>query len=165
MEQKDINYIIEAHRDYSKKDSKAYRKWDGETPYHIHPIWCATTLATETSLANKIRQEGTQALLYHDVLEDTKRPLPDWLSERVTQLIEQMTFHGGSTQEMQEIWNKPQEIRLYKLYDKVSNLLDGSWMNKEKKRTYKTYTKRLCADVERNYGILNITKLGKSIIE
>jgi len=45
-----------------------------------------------------------------------------------------MTFEGGSEQEIVEIWDKPTEIRLYKLYDKVSNLLDGAWMKDEKRK-------------------------------
>ncbi len=165
MEQRDINYIIEAHRDCARKASKGYRKWDGKTPYHTHPIWCATMLATETSLPAEIRLEGIQALIYHDILEDTTRPLPDWLSSRVAQLIEQMTFHGGSSQEMQEIWSKPGEVRLYKLYDKVSNLLDGSWMDEKKRGAYESYTRRLIEEVERSYGILNITRIGRAIVK
>ncbi len=164
MEQKDLDYVIEAHRDYSVKPSNAFRKWDGQTPYSHHPIWCATMLSTETTLDKTVRDEGVLTLLYHDVLEDTTRKLPDWLSTRVQNLIGDMTFYGGSSQEMQEIWEKPKEVRLYKLFDKVSNLLDGSWMSEEKRRSYNDYTQRLCQDVERNYGKLNITKLAREIV-
>ncbi len=163
--QRNLEYVIEAHRDYPRKESKAFRKWDGKTPYYVHPIWCATMLATETSLPSEVREEGVQALLYHDVLEDTYKLLPDWLTARVKTLVVEMTFQGGNSQEMQEIWNKSKEIRLYKLYDKVSNLLDGSWMNEEKRRTYEEYTRKLCEDVEHNYGELNITIIGRSIIK
>ncbi|MBU1643927.1 MAG: hypothetical protein KKA62_04410 [Nanoarchaeota archaeon] len=164
MQQRDLDYVIEAHRDRSVKPSKAFRKWDGKTSYHIHPIWCATMITTETSLPEEIREDGVQVLLYHDVLEDTHRNLPDWLSYRVKTLIGEMTFQGGSSQEMQEIWEKSPEVRLYKLYDKVSNLLDNSWMNYEKRRTYSDYTKRLCQDVEQNYGELNITKIARGVV-
>ena len=164
MHQRDINYVIEAHRDNPRKNNKAFRKWDGKTPYHIHPLWCATMLATETSLPDKIREEGVQVLLYHDVLEDTTQLLPDWLSNRVTELIEGMTFEGGSSQEMKEIWNKPPGIRLYKLYDKVSNLLDGIWMGEGKRKMYLDYTKRLGEEVELRYGVLNITKMARMMV-
>ena len=163
MQQRDITYIIQAHRDYPQKPSNAYRKWDGKTPYYIHPLWCAATLAAETTLDEKTREEGVQALLYHDLLEDTTKLLPNWLSSRVKTIIEQMTFEQGSAQEMQEIWNKPDEIKLYKLYDKVSNLLDGNWMSPEKKKQYRAYTQRLCDEVEKIYGQLNITQLAKTM--
>lgn len=164
MEQRDVDYVIEAHRDHSAEPHKAFRKWDGKTPYHVHPIWCATMIATETTLDDKTREDGVLTLLYHDVLEDTNRPLPDWLSLRVKTLIGEMTFRKGSSQEMQEIWEKTQEVRLYKLYDKVSNLLDGNWMNDEKRKACSDYTRRLCEDAERNYGILNITEIGRAIV-
>lgn len=163
MEQRDIRWVIRAHTEYPTQPSKAFRKWDEKTPYSMHPIWCASMIATETSLDEKTREEGIQVLLYHDVLEDTTLLLPQGLSLRVVQLIHEMTFGGGSKQEMQEIWGKPREIKLYKLYDKVSNLLDGSWMDDDKWNSYSEYTRRLCDDVKRNYLGLNITRIAREI--
>lgn len=160
----DISYIIQAHQFHPRKSSKAYRKWDGETPYSMHPLWCATTILTETSLDEKTRIEGCYTLLYHDVLEDTTLPLPPGLEKRIQDIVKDMTFPGGSEQEIKEIWSKPKEIRLYKLYDKVSNLLDGNWMNSEKRKNYEEYTLRLCLDVENNYGSLNITRIARAIV-
>lgn len=161
LDEKDLNYIIEAHRKSEPK--KATRYWDKKTPYHIHPIWCAVTLLHETSLPEELRQDGSQALLYHDILEDTSSPLPDWLSERVQSLVRDLTFES-SQQEMEEVWSKSLEIRLLKLYDKTSNLMDGIWMDKGKKEKYVEYISRLCDDVEKNYGRLNITKIARAVI-
>ena len=158
-----IGWVIEAHRDHPKKLSKATRKWDGKTPYAMHPIWCATTLLHETALDGQTREEGALALLYHDILEDTFEPLPPLLSDRVKELVNHMTFEGGNAQEMQEVWTKPKEVRLYKVYDKVSNLLDGCWMSLEKRAAYDDYTRRLTEDAERNYGKLNITRIARAI--
>jgi len=163
MEQRDIDYVIEAHRDYSARDFKAFRKWDGKTPYHIHPIWCAAMLATETTLDASVRQVGTQVLLYHDVLEDTTRELPEWLSQDVVEKIWQMTY-DSMIEEMRNIWTKPKEIRLFKLYDKTSNLLDWQVSSVVKHEHYKEYTRGLCSDVEDNYGVLNITKMARLIV-
>jgi hypothetical protein len=160
---KDLSNIILAHAKYPEKPKKAFRKWDGKTPYATHPIWCATTISTETNLDEKTRLEGYLALLYHDVLEDTITLLPNDLPERVKQLVQEMTFQGGSKQEMQEIWTRPREVILYKLYDKVSNLLDGSWMDTEKRKEYEEYTQKLAEDVMKNYGKLNITRIAKAI--
>ena len=158
-----LAWIMQAHAHYAKRPGKAFRKWDGKTLYGIHPVWCATTILSETTLDEQTRQDGALALLYHDVLEDTIQQLPEALSERVQELVNAMTFYGGSEQEEREIWNCPQEVRLYKLYDKVSNLLDGAWMSPERRKHYEDYTCRLFRDVEENYGVLNITKIARAI--
>ncbi|MBI5148852.1 hypothetical protein HZA33_04175, partial [Candidatus Pacearchaeota archaeon] len=118
----------------------------------------------ETKLDKKTREEGIQALLYHDILEDTTKQLPEHLSENVKHLIEDMTFYGGTSQEQVEVWTKPPIIKLYKLYDKVSNLLDADWMDDERKTKYPEYALRLCENVEANYGELNITRIARAII-
>ncbi len=161
VEIRDTNYIIDAHWNYARKESKKFRKFDLQTPYYTHPLWCATTISTETNLDKKIRKEGIITLLYHDILEDTTRELPFWLNDRVKYLVNEMTFENGNAQEMEEIWSKDKEIRLYKLYDKISNLLDGSWMDDEKRKIYEEYTKKLCLDVKENHGELNIFKFFK----
>jgi hypothetical protein len=159
----EIKFTINAHQNHPKKPSKAFRKWDGKTPYSIHPIWSAMTILTETSLDEKTRIEGYKTLLYHDIKEDTNQPLPANLESRIIELVNHMTFKGGSEQEMQEIWEKPKEVRLYKLYDKVSNLLDGSWMTSEKREKYEEYLGKLTQDAEKNYKTLNITKIARAI--
>lgn len=165
MESRDFEWVIKAHTQYPRKPKMATRKWDGKTPYHIHPSWCATTLLTETSLPEDLRQDGALALLYHDVLEDTNLGLPPWLSARVHSLILDMTFYGGSQEEMEKIWGKSSEVKLLKLYDKVSNLMDGAWMSAEKREEYVKYTLRLCKDVEDHFGAgLTITKIAKAIL-
>ena len=163
MEQQDIDYVINTHRDFARKPSKAFRKWDGKTPYHIHPIWCASMIATETTLDEPTRTEGVQVLLYHDILEDTTKELPEWLSDRVKQLIQMMTY-DGMIQEMQKIWTTPKEVRLYKLYDKVNNLLDWQQSSVVKTEQYKEYTRMLMDDVLKNYGELNITRIANAIL-
>lgn len=165
MNIEDIINIWEAHQKQPKQPKDAVRFFDGKTPYFTHPLWCATSIAVETSLDEKTREEGSLVLLYHDVREDTTKNLPDYLSERVKYLISEMTFYGGMQEEMNEIWNKSKEVRLYKLYDKVNNLMSGSWMSPSKRKIYEEYTKKLLEDVERNYGNLNITKIARAIIK
>ena len=70
----------------------------------------ATTILTETTLDQQLRFDGSQVLLYHDLLEDTTRQLPDWLFPHVKNLIEQMSSAawavvGGSKIEAKEIWS------------------------------------------------------------
>lgn len=159
-----VRDCVSAHRDYSVKPSKAFRKFDGATPYSAHPIWCAMTLLTETSLPEDVRVRGYQALLLHDILEDTTAPLPDNLSEDVTRLVQEMTFKSFE-EERKLLWGKPIEVKLLKLYDKVSNLLDGSWMTWEKRARYAAHTARLTSHVESVYGLLNIVKIARMILK
>lgn len=158
-----ITYIFRAHSEQAKKPKKTIRYWDGKTPYAIHPTWCAMTLLTETNLQEYIRFEGAQALLLHDILEDTNAKLPDGISARVHHLVLEMTFES-SAQEMELVWSRSDLCQLLKLYDKVSNLLDGAWMSAEKRAKYVAYTKRLAAKVEATYGSdLNILRIAKAI--
>lgn len=158
-----LKIVIKAHRDHSIEPSRSVRRWDKKTPYWTHPIWCAMTLLSETSLPEDLRKEGYLTLLYHDFLEETTVDLPAELPERAKYLIREMTFENESMQEMQEIWNKSSEVKLFKLYDKVSNLMDGAWMNSEKKQKYNEYTRKLTDEVEKIYGNLNIIKIARAI--
>ncbi|MEK7520250.1 MAG: hypothetical protein AAB581_03365 [Patescibacteria group bacterium] len=157
-----IDASITAHGKHSRTPSKAVRKWDGKTPYSVHPIWCAMMLLHETTLHEHVRITGFQTLLLHDVLEDTTVMLPTLVSEEVRRWVHDMTF-ASSDEEMETIWDKPPVIQLLKLYDKVSNLMDGAWMSKEKRARYTEYTMKLCAEVEQTYGALNIVKLAHAI--
>ena len=158
-----IEYIITAHALHPVKISKAFRKADGKTPYSVHPIWCATTLLQEQGLPQELRWNGAQALFFHDILEDTTAKLPPELSGEVTQMVIDMTFENTDA-EMVEVWDKPIEIKLLKLYDKVSNLLDAdSWMTPERFSQYAKYTNALADVVEENYGRLAIGKMARAV--
>lgn len=157
-----VGYSFRAHAEQATKPSKAVRKWDGKTPYGIHPTWCAMTLLTETTLPEELRARGAQALLLHDVLEDTTAGLPQGTPDEVARLVEGMTF-ASSDEEMELIWSRSGEIKLLKLYDKVSNLLDGSWMSKERAERYARYLLRLCDEVQPLYGNLNIIRIARAI--
>jgi len=117
--------------------------------------------------AKKRRTECALALLFHDFKEDTTAALPKWLPRGVVGLVNSMTFSGevGSTAiEMQQIWKRRSIVRLLKLYDKVSNLMDGVWMSDEKwDMQYVPYVLQLATDVEKNYGDLNIVRVARAV--
>lgn len=163
-----LPYVIDAfkaHQELAKAPKDSVRFFDGETPYIVHPLWCATMIAQEPLLPRDIRIEGVIALLHHDLPEDTNAPLPDNLSPEAYQSIQDMTFPGGMREEMKTIWNKSPKIRLFKLYDKVSNLLTATWMTPEKLREYINYTERLLSDVEQQFGPLNIVIIARAVIQ
>ena|SRR3989344_883986 len=163
IEARDLVYVIDAHTNKTIKPDRTTRMWDKTTPYYIHPIWCTTTILHETSLPFDIRIDGSWGLLYHDILEDTTAKLPEWLSKRAKDLIHGMTFKS-SEDEWENLWKRDKEVRLLKMYDKVSNILDGVWMKPERRIQHINHLKKLLYDVQKNYGNLNIIRIAKVLI-
>jgi hypothetical protein len=157
-----IAFAKTAHIDNPNTPNDAIRFHDRKTPYIVHPIWCAMTILTETVLDEDLRITGYLALMWHDVLEDTKSQLPESTNRDVQQLIEQMTF-SSFAEEQELIWTRSDIVRLLKLYDKTSNFLDGSHMSDAKWNRYVQFTQLLADDVAANYGNLNIIKLARAI--
>lgn len=157
-----INFAIDAHTNFSNETKGTSRSWDKRTPYAIHPIWCAMTLLTETTLDEETRRTGYLTLLWHDILEDTKLLLPDNAESKVRVLVQELTFEGFQ-QEMQEIWGRSDIAKLLKLYDKTSNLLDGTWMNQNQWNQYVEYTSKIIDFVAERYGELNIVRIARAI--
>ncbi len=155
-------HTFEAHANHPLKPTKATRKWDHATPQGVHPTWCAMTLLQEPTIPEELRVTGALALLFHDLLEDTTAKLPSETPDHVRALVEHMTF-TGMADEMVQIWEKTPEVWLLKLYDKVSNLLDGQWLAGEKADNYKSYTLELADRVEQRFGTLNIVKIARAI--
>ena len=159
---KAINHAIAAHIENPKSPEDAIRFWDKKTPYVIHPIWCGITLLTETKLPEEIRLPGYQALIWHDVLEDTNLPLPDGTDAEVARLVGEMTF-ASFKEEQELIDGKESLVKLLKLYDKTSILLDATWMKDEKWNNLVDYTLKLCQFVMDTYGNLNIVKIAGAV--
>tara|TARA_B100001123_G_C14587023_1_gene740430 strand:+ start:8 stop:586 length:579 start_codon:yes stop_codon:yes gene_type:complete len=157
-----IHHAIKAHTDYPKEPGNTVRYQDHLTPYFVHPIWCGMTLLTETSLDLALRVRGYQALLWHDVLEDTNLSLPTDTTPEVSRLVDEMTY-GSFREEREQIWEKSDEAKLLKAYDKVSNLLDGDWMTSKKWNTHVAHTDRLLSFVSERYGELNIVRMGRAV--
>ncbi len=159
---KAINHAIAAHIENPKSPEDAIRFWDKKTPYVIHPIWCGMTLLTETKLPEDIRLPGYQALIWHDVFEDTNLSLPDGTDAVVARLVGEMTF--ASFKEEQELIDSKEDlIKLLKLYDKTSILLDATWMKDEKWNNLVDYTLKLRQFVLDTYGDLNIVKIAGAV--
>ncbi len=152
---------VGAHDAHAREERDKIRFFDGETPYGIHPAWCAMTLMFEPKLSREIRIYGGQALLFHDVLEDTSASLPEDLPPEVVRLVKEMTFDSFAVEE-ETIWQKEDVIKLLKLYDKVSTLLDcDAWMKPESLSEYKKYVIHLTDEVERIYGDLKIIQIAR----
>lgn len=159
-----IAQSILGHALFSKDPMGVARRWDQKTPYGIHPVWCALTVLTETKLPEELRVRLAQAMLFHDFKKDTKTGLPLRLVSGVTELVDGMTFLG-SDDEMVQVWERGPEVILGKLYDKLSNLLDGDWMTPEKHEQCRVYVQKLIEKVEATYGTLNIVRLARAYVE
>jgi len=157
-------YMVDAHSKSPRKASKAFRKFDGVTPFWVHPCWCATTLLAEESLAEDVRVRGTWALLLHDVVEDTTAALPAETPEEVVALVQAMTYAGGFAEERIHVWEHEPEVRLLKLFDKTSNLMSDGCLDPIRRAETREYVARLVDDVEANYGRLNIVKIVRALL-
>ena len=141
------------------------RKHDNATPYAVHPIWCAMSLLQEENLPLNLRQKGAIALLYHDGLEGvgnselTKKFLKD--RPDILKIVEEMTFEDIYDED-KNIWQKDDFILFLKLYDKVSNMLDGNWMEFPKDYFYEHYIETLTDALDgtsfRNTKIIEISR-------
>ncbi len=159
-----ISFVMAAHTVHARKEKDRYRRWDRETPYFIHPIWCAMTLLAEDKLSSEIRAEGAQVLLLHDILEDTTERLPDYIDEEIVKLVLDMTYESSEV-ERRDVWSKSAIIKLLKLYDKVSNWLDNIWMDEKHLNDNREYILRLTQFVRENYGELNIVIMAESLVK
>lgn len=164
MNIRDLAYVIQAHNEHPRDSASRFRKWDGKTPYSVHPIWCAATILQETSLPEELRRDGSQALLYHDILEDTTAGLPVWISGRVKGLVTSMTF-DSSEHEWRNLWERGNEVILFKAYDKTSNLMDGSWMTTDRRTQHAAHLQRICDHIEPIYGPLNIIRIARTLLQ
>ena len=157
-----IDYTANAHQEFARKHSKSVRLWDKETPYIVHSVWGAMTILHETQLPQRIRIVGSKALICHDILEDTTVLLPESLEEEIINLVHEVTFDSQG-EAMEKIWERSDKAILITLYDMVSNMMDGVWMDEEQRKFYLDYTLKLKNAVKERFGDLNIVKIAKAI--
>ncbi len=159
-----IDLAYSAHQEHN---NKAEFRQGGTVPFVVHPFWCAMMLLHEIKVPIEQRQIGYQALLLHDVLEDTTLELPADLSEEVKRAVEAMTFETWQ-QEKEAVIKMPPFLKLLKLYDKVASIYDeGVSAHKEngqKRQQWRRLTESLIEDVEKHYGKLRITSVARSVI-
>lgn len=159
-----IDHAIRAHTLFPNTPRDAVRIWDQQTPYVIHPIWCATTILAEPRLGADLRYPGAIALLWHDTLEDTQLPLPEDCRPMVRDLVQEMTF-ANLDEEFERLWERSDTTKLLKLYDKVSQFLDGIWLSDKRWGQLVQHTRRLEQFVAATYGELNIVKLSRTLAQ
>ncbi len=161
-----IGFSARAHQEKVLPTAKALRTFPSreKNPYFTHSLWCAIMVLLDTQLPEKIRVPGAEALLLHDVLEDTSSSFPSNVSDEVKHLVEEMTYKGGFDEEKTAILKKQPMVQLLKLYDKTATLYDGD-LKKTMYGEWTDFMQKLIETVEREYGTLNIVLLARELIK
>lgn len=155
-----LDLVYSAHQVHNTR--KDFRQ-DGKVPFIVHPIWCALTLLNDQRIPFKERELGYQALLLHDILEDTSLDIPDYIEPKVIEYVKEMTH--DSWEEEQNIENKSNFIKLLKLCDKIASMYDETvWNEPQRRKEWKALTQKLLDDVENHYGNIRLVTLAKAIL-
>lgn len=158
-----VDFIYQAHQEHVARPDHDTRQ-DGKVPYITHPLWCAMMLLNDKTISFEERRIGYQALLLHDVLEDTSLLLPDDLDPQVKKLVEDMTYTSWE-EEKQGVMQKDVFLKLLKLLDKVSTMYDAETLSRpEKNPDWKAFTKQLLEDVRPKYGNSQVVAVAEAII-
>ncbi|MEX0649492.1 MAG: hypothetical protein WD200_00645 [Candidatus Andersenbacteria bacterium] len=155
-----LDWAYSAHQEHNTRDDvRAY----AQTPYIAHPIWAAFMLLNDTRLPFKDREIGYQALLLHDVLEDTSKGLPDFVSDEVKRAVEEMTHTNWK--EEQNIASKSDFIKLLKLCDKMATMYDENMKpDPKKRREWLQLLEALATGVEKTYGNTRVVVTARAIL-
>lgn len=136
----------------------------GKVPYANHAIWQATMLLHDVKLPWEVRELGFQVLLYHDVLEDTSRPLPEWLSAEVTWCIQEMTFKSFRDS-LPLLPQKEPRIKLFILVDKLATFIEEHLSSDpDKRRAWKEAVRYLTEETKKHYGRTKIVIIAEAML-
>lgn len=130
----------------------------------VHPLWAGTMMLADQRLPFELREVGYQALLLHDVLEDTDVELPDWLDPNVSTLVEDMTLPDDFKKAVVIIAQKDIFVKLLILYDTLENVYEEH-VTEWKRPFWKQGVEVLIREVEQEYGDLRVVHVGKAILE
>lgn len=158
-----LDFVYSAHQEHCTK--KDFRQ-DGKVPFIVHPIWCAMILLNDTRVPYEERRIGYQALLLHDVLEDTSLKLPDWVEPEVAKLVEEMTYETWEEEKAIDINKKSPLVQLLKLCDKTASMYDENVRpDPQKRHEWRELTRKLLKNVEQNYKNSRVVSVAKAILE
>lgn len=159
-----LDFSFAAYQE-NNSSSQEYRQ-NGNVPYIMHPVWCASVLINDTRIPLEERELGFKALLLHDILENTSSELPDWIDDDVREMVEALSF--GEPHDLQEIirelGNKPALFTLLLLIDTLSSMYEEH-VSKKKRRAWKLGVKALTVLAEKNYGNVRIVQISKAVTE
>ena len=159
-----ITDVFQLHQDFPKKPQNAFRKFDGITPYGVHPTFLAMMILQEDTMEENDRIRRAKALLGHDLKEDTTAPMPEWCKDlEVMALIDGLTFTEEQDPAV-EMWNRGYEVILVKFYDNVANLMNTRMRSPERIERRRENVLKHLAWVESRHPQLEIVKIAKGLL-
>lgn len=168
-----VNYAYDAYVNHQSGGEPGRRVFDEVTPHAHHPIRTAYLALMEPMLETEFRYKTAIALLFHDLFEDSTKGLPsdlppEWADE-IGQIVREMTFENGLSQEVKELWSKSPEAILCKLFDKFDSFAESAiWLIKNKPeegRLFLDHLRRVATYVEREFGRLHTVDLARAMCD
>ncbi len=153
------------HDTFPLEQKNQFRRWDGKTPFGVHPILLAMLFLNEESLPEEFRVRGAKALFAHDIPEDTTAELPTWATDdpQVLRLIKELTFNDG-VDKFKEMWNRSSDAIILLLFDVTMNMTCRGKIRQERLAEYKAHMPKHIAYVEKYYPNLEILKIAKAFL-
>jgi len=157
--------VFRLHSEHAKTPEKRFRRFDGKTPFGVHPVLGGMLILHEELLPEKTRETGAKAFFGQDFKEDTDADLPRWAKEpEVERLIDELTFTEDENK-FDKIWERSEEAILLSFYDNVINLM---CVGKVKQRRL-TYCKRKIREhmkyIKSRWGRLEIVRLAEGLLK
>lgn len=159
-----LDFVYSAHQENPRQGASTTRQ-QGTVPFVVHPLWCGLLLLNDATVDQAERELGFQALLFHDVLEDTKLRLPDFIDPMVPPLVADMTYTSWD-QEKNEVPTKSIFVQFLKVIDKAATIYDSShtFDGTTKGREWKQFSLLLLANTRSTYGETHVYQLMEKII-
>lgn len=159
-----ISDVLLLHSKFAREPKKAFR-FDGVTPFSVHPVLLAMLILNEEHLPEEIRVRGAKALLAHDLLEDTTAELPEWAKDpEVEKLVRGLTFTKGQDKYV-DVWNRGEDVILLSFFDSVANLTCVGNVSSERMAYKKKKVREHLAYIESCYPWLEIVKMAKAFLQ
>lgn len=137
-----MKFAMDAHRDRCTKDR--FRRFDGKTPFFIHPVGMATQILNDDGVEFSIRAHAAIVALLHDVLEDTsvteadvRKAHRDWLAaaaldetefeidvDKVLFTVNRLTS-ASSTESELRFMARPEDASVIEVLVRVADIVDN----------------------------------------
>ena len=158
-----FEFAHDAHQNHNTQGQDHVMR-RGMYPYIIHSMWAACTLIMDPKIPKEERIIGYQILVLHDVLEDTSKKLPDWVSDEVKAGVQSLT-HNNWQEEQEAVTHYTPFLKLLKLCDKMQTMYELAINDPIKARQWKTLIKNLVRDVEAHYGKTKVVVTANALLE
>lgn len=157
-----LDFAYSAYQEHNQSGQEL--RQHGKVPFIVHPMWAAMMMLADQRLPFELREIGYQALLLHDVLEDTNAELPDWIDPEVARMVEDMTLPDDFKEVVAAIASKDIFTKLLILYDTLENVYEEH-VTDWKRTMWKQGVEVLIREVEQEYGDLRVVHVGKAVLE